>query len=201
MINTSQSHSLSVLLAASLSMPVVAGAEAAQPADLIVTGGPIYTVDVTRPIAEAFAVRGGRFVFVGPARDACGSRAPPRAWSIFTAPPRIPASSTRTRICSDSAGAAERGSRRLPSYEEIVDARGRAREDHAPGAVDHGRRLGPESLAGEGISDTRGAHRAVPNNPVILDRVDGHAVLANAAAMSAAGITAKTPDPAAGASP
>ena len=37
-----------------------------------------------------------------------------------------------------------------------------------------------------------------PGRPVVLDRVDGHAVLANSAAMAAAGITAKTKDPAGG---
>jgi predicted amidohydrolase YtcJ len=37
--------------------------------------------------------------------------------------------------------------------------------------------------------------RVVKDRPVLLDRVDGHAVLANSAAMAAAGITAKTPDP------
>lgn len=34
-----------------------------------------------------------------------------------------------------------------------------------------------------------------PDRPVVLDRADGHALLANGAAMKAAGITAKTPDP------
>jgi len=37
--------------------------------------------------------------------------------------------------------------------------------------------------------------QAVKDRPVLLTRVDGHAVLANAAAMALAGITAKTPDP------
>jgi predicted amidohydrolase YtcJ len=37
--------------------------------------------------------------------------------------------------------------------------------------------------------------RIVKDRPILLDRVDGHAVLANSAAMAAAGITAKTPDP------
>jgi hypothetical protein len=38
----------------------------------------------------------------------------------------------------------------------------------------------------------------VPDKPVLLTRVDSHAVLANTAAIRAAGITAKTPDPAGG---
>ena len=37
-----------------------------------------------------------------------------------------------------------------------------------------------------------------PGRPVVLDRVDGHALLANKAAMDAAGITAATKDPAGG---
>lgn len=37
-----------------------------------------------------------------------------------------------------------------------------------------------------------------PGRPVVLDRVDGHALLANSAAMAAAGIGAKTKDPAGG---
>ena len=39
---------------------------------------------------------------------------------------------------------------------------------------------------------------AVRDRPVVLDRVDGHAVLANTAAMAAAGITTATKDPAGG---
>jgi hypothetical protein len=38
----------------------------------------------------------------------------------------------------------------------------------------------------------------VPDRPVVLERVDGHAVVANSAAMKAAGITAQTPAPAGG---
>jgi predicted amidohydrolase YtcJ len=39
---------------------------------------------------------------------------------------------------------------------------------------------------------------AIPDKPVWLRRIDGHAGLANAAAMRAAGVTASTPDPAGG---
>src|SRR5581483_116534 len=40
--------------------------------------------------------------------------------------------------------------------------------------------------------------RISPNNPVMLERIDGHAQLINAAAMKLAGITAATKDPAGG---
>ncbi|MFL6829248.1 MAG: amidohydrolase [Sphingomicrobium sp.] len=38
----------------------------------------------------------------------------------------------------------------------------------------------------------------VPDRPVILERVDGHAIIVNSAAMKAAGVTARTADPAGG---
>src|SRR5438094_1937804 len=38
--------------------------------DLVFTNGNFYTVDAKHPRAEAVAVRGGRFVFVGSARGA-----------------------------------------------------------------------------------------------------------------------------------
>src|SRR4051794_40412167 len=37
--------------------------------DLIVINAKVYTVDVARPRAQAFAVRGGRFVAVGSSAD------------------------------------------------------------------------------------------------------------------------------------
>ena len=45
-------------------------AERARPADLIVTNARIYTVDESRPVAQAMAVRDGRVLFVGSERGA-----------------------------------------------------------------------------------------------------------------------------------
>ena len=42
-----------------------ATAPAPEPADLVLTNGAIYTVDASRPWAQAVAVRGGRLVAVG----------------------------------------------------------------------------------------------------------------------------------------
>jgi len=41
--------------------------------------------------------------------------------------------------------------------------------------------------------------RAVPDNPVVLIRYDGHSAMANSRALAAAGVTVETPDPAGGA--
>ncbi len=63
MTRTSAATVISVVSMASI-------AAAQQPADLIVTNARIYTVDATRPLAEAMVVREGRIVFVGGTRAA-----------------------------------------------------------------------------------------------------------------------------------
>jgi hypothetical protein len=68
------SRVLAVAVAAGISFagaPAAAGAP--EPADLVLQGGKIYTVDPARTVAEALAVRAGRLVFVG-------SRAAARRW-------------------------------------------------------------------------------------------------------------------------
>jgi len=47
-----------------------------EPADLILHGGRVWTVDPERPEARAVAVRGDRFVAVGPEQEVLGLRGP-----------------------------------------------------------------------------------------------------------------------------
>jgi predicted amidohydrolase YtcJ len=62
---TTSAFSAAVLAAADTS-----AAADAPPADLIFTGGKIYTVDPARSVVEAMAVRDGKIVFAGSAADA-----------------------------------------------------------------------------------------------------------------------------------
>ena len=61
-------------LALTLAAPPLAAQQ--PPADLIITNARIYTVDESRPVVEAFAVRGGRVAFAGDARGALALRGP-----------------------------------------------------------------------------------------------------------------------------
>jgi hypothetical protein len=54
-----------VLAASCLALAGLAAAPTTRPADLILTGGFVYTMDATRSAAEAVAVRDGRIVYVG----------------------------------------------------------------------------------------------------------------------------------------
>jgi predicted amidohydrolase YtcJ len=47
---------------------------AEEPADLIVTGATIHAVDDSNPAPQAFAVRSGRFIFVGSTEGAMALR-------------------------------------------------------------------------------------------------------------------------------
>ena len=85
------------------------------------------------------------------------------------------------------------------SYDEIVESRRRADQGRAAQAVGSIGRGWDQNKWGDTRFPTHEAlSRISPNNPVVLERIDGHAMLANAAAMHAAGVTAATKDPAGG---
>ncbi|MGE5727266.1 MAG: amidohydrolase family protein [Gemmatimonas sp.] len=190
---------LACLLAATIASPLAVAAQAKRPADLIVTGGPIYTVDVTRPIAEAFAIRGGRFVFVGTTRDAMSLKGgATRVLDLHGAAAYPGFIDAHAHLLGLGLALQSVDLTGAPTYGEIVSRVAARAKTTAPG----------QWIAGTGWDQNRwpvkefptheALDRAVPNNPVVLDRVDGHAVLANAAAMRAAGGTAKTHDPTGG---
>lgn len=175
------------------------GAQQQAPADLIVTNARIYTVDDAHPLADAMAVRGGKIMFVGDTRGALTLKGTQTKVVDLEGRTVIPGmidahghvSGLGTALAVvDLTGAS--------SYDEIV-ARVAARAKSAgPG----------EWIAGRGWDQNRWADTkfpthdklsaAVPNNPVYLVRVDGHAGLANAKAMQLAGLSASTQDPAGG---
>jgi predicted amidohydrolase YtcJ len=156
-------------LAAAASAPVLAAA-GSRNADLIVTAGTIHTVDPNLSRAQAFAVRDGRFVYVG-SRD--GVRA-------FRGP--------HTRMVA--AGAATV----LPG---IVDAHLHfVATSQDPWIIGDG---WDQNLWPDKTFPTHDAlSAALPDRPVLLHRVDGHAILANAKAMALAGVDAATAEPVGG---
>jgi hypothetical protein len=187
---------LAALLPLLAAAPLAAQAPQVQPADLIVTGAHVYTSDAARPLAQAFAVRGDRVAFVGSAREALTLRGPATRVVDLPGLTVIPGI-TDAHVHLAGLGTALRtvdlvGTR---SYDEVVQ-RVVARAARA--------RRG-EWIRGRGWNqmdwpDTRfptheALSRAVPNNPVVLTRVDGHASLVNARALEAARITAQTRDP------
>ena len=180
--------------------PVLAGAQhAAAPADLIVTNARIYTVDDGRPMATALAVRDGRVQFVGSEREALVLRGSSTRLLDARGNTVIPGIvDAHAHLLNLGFSLSNVNLTDTRSYDDVI----RRVVERLPRVVT-GRWVLGRGWDQNRWGDTRfPAHdalsRATPNNPVALTRIDGHAILANAAAMQAAGITAATQDPAGG---
>jgi predicted amidohydrolase YtcJ len=167
-----------------------------QPADLIVTGARIYTVDDGRPIADAIAIRQGRVQFVGSERGALTHRgASTRVLDLggrTVIPGMIDAHAHLAGLGTALRNVDLVGTR---SYEEVI-ARVVARARELPaGSWVQGRGWDQNQWDDTRFPTHEELSRAVPDHPVYLTRVDGHAALVNAAALRAAGVTSSTTDP------
>ena len=174
-------------------------APAQRPADLIVTGARVYTVDDSRPTAEAIAVRDGRILFVGSARGAKALQGPKTQVVDATGRTIIPGM-TDAHAHFLGLGEALRTVDLVgtTSYDEVI-ARVAARAKQVPpGTWIIGRGWDQNDWGDTRFPTHDALSRAVPNNPVLLERVDGHAYLANAKAMQLASITKETQDPSGG---
>jgi predicted amidohydrolase YtcJ len=170
-----------------------------QPADLVVLNARIYTADVNRPVAEALAVRGGRIAFVGSTRGAL-ALAGPRTERLDLAGRTVFPGMVDAHAHLLGLGQALRtvdlvGTR---SYEEVVRRVAERANTARPGEWIRGRGWDQNDWADTRFPTHEALSRAVPNNPVYLTRVDGHAALVNAKALALAGVTPATPDPTGG---
>jgi predicted amidohydrolase YtcJ len=194
MMRTAWSLGLCTLLLTAPSALLGQGAPA--PADLIVTGARIYTVDAAHPMAQALAVRAGRIVFVGSAAEAMVLRGP--GTRVLDLPGRtvlpglVDAHVHLTGLGQSLRTVDLMGVR---SYEEVVARVAARAHEMRPGEWIRGRGWNQTLWPDTRFPTHELLSRAVPDNPVTLGRQDGHATLANAKAMELAGITAQTPDP------
>lgn len=173
-----------------------------QPADLVVRGANIITVDPALPQASAFAVSGGRFVavgsdaamapFIGPATnvmDLAGKTITPGFIDAHLHPRVVfPELHRLGRIdCTPAA---------TPTIEALIE-RLRAKAAVTPKG---------EMIRGRGYKDTVLGHhptreeldRASAEHPIVLTHSSGHLCVANSMALRISGITKETKDPVGG---
>lgn len=174
-------------------------AAAQQPADLLLTNARIHTADAARPRAAALAVREGRVLFVGSEAEAATFRGP--ATEVIDAggrtviPGIVDAHAHLMNLGASLLMVDLRGAR---SYDEVI-ARVRAQAARLPaGTWVRGRGWDQNLWADTRFPTHAALSAAVPDHPVYLTRVDGHAALVNAAAMRAAGLGPRTREPAGG---
>ncbi len=166
-------------------------------AETLFAHGNIYTLDPHRPRAEALAVSQGRILAVGSRAEIERYRDP--ATEVIdlegatVLPGLIDAHAHMAGLGSYALGRLDLHGAR--SFDDVIAAvrarvaRARAGEWILGGRWDH------ESWPDRRLPTHTRLSEVSPQNPVWLTRVDGHAGIANAAAMKRAGITRETPDP------
>lgn len=181
-----------------LASVLVASPALAQPADLVVWGGPVYT-NATPATAEAVAVKDGKIVFVG-SRAAAQTHLGNATTVVDLNGAALFPGFTDSHAHLRGIGERElqlnlEGSK---SAAEVVARLKAYLEARRPTGVVFGRGW-IETGWPEGRFLERGDLDAVaPDQPVLLGRADGHAIVANSAALKAAGIDENTPPPAGG---
>jgi predicted amidohydrolase YtcJ len=175
---------------------LLAAAAAVQNADLIVTNARIYTADANRPVAEALAVKDGRIAFVGSARGAL-LLAGPRTERLDLAGRTVIPGMVDAHAHLLGLGQALRtvdlvGTR---SFDEVVARVAERARTARPGEWILGRGWDQNDWADTRFPTHAALSRAVPNNPVYLTRVDGHAAVVSAKALELAQVTSRTADP------
>ena len=164
--------------------------------DLVVTNASIYTVDPSRPVGQAMAVKDGRVQFVGSERGALAYRGTGTRVVDLDGQTVIPGM-TDAHAHFLGLGQLLRdvdlvGTR---SYDEVI-ARVVERARTTPkGQWILGRGWDQNDWGNTAFPTHEALSRAVPDHPVYLARVDGHAGLVNARALEIAGVTASAQDP------
>lgn len=165
-------------------------------ADLIVHNAIIYTADGARPRVEAFAVKDGRIVFVGSTREAKALRGERTEVLDLAGATVIPGMvDAHAHLLGLGAFLQIVDLKDAKSYDELIARVRDAARTAPPGSWIRGRGWDQNRWADTRFPTHESLSAAVPDHPVYLTRVDGHAALVNARALALAGITAKTPDP------
>jgi len=185
-----------------VSISLLACAPAEEPADLVLMGGRIVTMDDSYPEATALAARAGTLVAVGTEREIDRFIGPDTEVIDLGGKLAVPGlieghahflSLGRAKMRIDLNGVAD--------FEEIVAMVEAAAAEAEPGQWILGRGWHQEkwtstpqpNVSGLPYHDKLSA--VSPDNPVFLTHASGHASMVNAVALEMAGIDARTPDP------
>ena len=184
-----------VLLTAALGLATAAcGRGGGPPADLILHGGRVYTVDPAQPWAEAVAVRGDRIARVGGEAGVLALRGPATRVIDLGGRLVLPGFNDGHTHFLDGALGLEQvdlaGAATLSGIQERVRRYAAAHPDE-PWILGFGWLY---STFPDRLPHRRDLDAAEPDRPVLLYSYDGHTAWVNSAALRAAEVDAATPD-------
>ncbi|MDQ3069431.1 MAG: amidohydrolase [Acidobacteriota bacterium] len=175
------------------------------PADLILINGRIVTADDARPEAQAMAVRGDTIAALGTTAEMQALAGPNTKVIDLKGQLAIPGFiEGHGHFTGLGEGLMNLNLMPMKSWQEIVDAVGRAAAAAKPGQWIVGRGWHQEKWTStpnpnvEGFPTHESLSRVSPNNPVVLTHASGHASFVNAKAMELSAITRDTANPAGG---
>ncbi len=192
-VNTSIKYTLmkklsAINIAAGMACLLLVSCRQKQQADLIVHHGRVYTVDSVSTIAEAFVVKDGKIIAVGKSEDMLNTYS---ADSITDAqgkavyPGFIDA---HAHFLGYGRGLFAVNLYDSKTWEEAVARTKEFARTHAQELWIRGRGWDQNIWAGHNYPDNTLLNELFQDKPVLLQRVDGHAGIANAKALELAGI-------------
>ena len=191
---------------AAVAVLALASATAAEPAERIIRGGSIVTVDSARPAAEAIAIRGGTIVAVGSDADVMPLKGPATQVTDLAGRTLVPGFidghshfftcgevQVQALCASPPAGTCTNVADVIAKLKQVQE-----RQKIGPGKFVLGFGYDPELLAEKRAPTKQELDAAFPDNPVILVHVSGHGAMLNSKALAFYDITAATPTPVGG---
>jgi len=178
----------------------------AAPADRIIRGGPIVTVNPAQPAAEAVAIADGKIVAVGSEADVMKHKGEATEIVDLGGRTLVPGFvdghshffslldvQTQALCASPPAGRCNTVADVIAALKDV-----QTRRKLGPGKFVMGFGYDPELLAEKRPPMKRELDAAFPDNPVILVHVSGHGAMLNSKALAMYGVTAATPTPTGG---
>lgn len=191
-----------IFLIALLLFSVACGQDTQEQADLILTNGHFYTVNPEQPRVEALAVKDGKILALGNAKDIEAYQSPTTKVLDLDGDFAMPGFIEGHGHFSGLGGSLMNlNFLKSQSWDEIVEKVAERAATAKPGEWITGRGWHQEKwlqpldkeVLGYPYHDKLSA--VSPDNPVWLRHASGHGAFANAKAMELAGITAETPNP------
>ncbi|MFT4154975.1 amidohydrolase [Parafilimonas sp.] len=176
------------IVSAMLAALLFAACSSKRKVDLIVYNGQVYTVDSAFSTIAAFAVQDGKIVATGTNDDIT---------EHYTAPDTVNAgrqavypgfNDAHSHFISYGESLYSVDLFDCTSMDEVISRVQNFVQAHAGEAWIRGRGWDQNKFPGKAYPTNEQLNKLFPNTPVLLERVDGHAALANAKALAIAGI-------------